>query len=89
VRHALQYLHRIVAGVLPPMFMAIEASRVLGALLALLSCYALLASSSVSLPSDSCLPLLYIATETTVTRCCCQRFFLFFSKMRTWWPLCM
>jgi hypothetical protein len=46
VRHALQYLHRIVAGVLPPMFMAIEASRVLGALLALLSCYALLASSS-------------------------------------------
>ena len=44
VRHALQYLHRIVvvaaAGVLPPMFMAIQAtSRP--------SCYALLASSEL------------------------------------------
>jgi hypothetical protein len=57
VRLALQYLHRIVvaAGDLPPMFMAKLAGRALGALLALLATRCWLASSSVSLPSHSCL----------------------------------
>ena len=54
--------------------------------------YALLDNSSFSLPSDSCIPPLYIATESPkllLPDAAAEDCSFFFSKMRTWCPLFM